>query len=165
MGECSMLADNGRIIVHSDMVQDPIWTRCMNYRLKLSYIMDKVGPLWRAALILSLCEQLSSLNHGDEFDVAIEGDVIEQSHEEIRQGIIDTYDAFAVSLMQLGLVGIWSERPLLNGVQVKSILQNIPKGPIFRHIMDDQIKWMRLHPGGNKDVLIKYLKDCYPDFA
>lgn len=163
--ECSKNSDNGRLIVHSDMVQDPIWTRCMDYRLKLSNIMEKVGPLWRAALILSLSEQLSSLNHGDEFDVAIEGDVIEQSHEEIRQGIIDTYDAFAVSLMQLGLVGIWSERPLLNGVQVKSILQNIPKGPIFRHIMDDQIKWMRLHPGGNKDVLIKYLKDCYPDFA
>lgn len=164
--ECSMLSENGRTVVHSDMVQDPIWTRCMDYRLKLSNIMDKVGPLWRAALILSLSEQLSSLNHGDEFDVAIEGDVIEQSHEEIRQGVIDNYDAFAVSLMQLGLVGIWSERPLLNGVEIKSnVLRNIPKGPIFRHIMDDQVKWMRLHPGGNKDVLIKYLKDCYPDFV
>jgi len=163
---CSMNSDNGPLIVHSDMVQDPIWTRCMDFRLKLSNIMEKVGPLWRAAFILSLSEQLSSLNHGDEFDVAIEGDVIEQSHEEIRQGIIDSYDAFAVSLMQLGLVGIWSERPLLNGVEVKSkVLRNIPKGPIFRHIMDDQIKWMRLHPGGNKDVLIRYLQDCYPDFV
>merc|ERR1712194_202645 len=71
-----MNAGNVPFSVYSHMIQDPIWLKCMQYRLQLSYNIDKICNLWRASLVLSLSEQLSSLNHGDEFDVAIEGDVV-----------------------------------------------------------------------------------------
>ncbi len=86
---------------------------------------------------------------------------------EIRDGIIQQYDCFAASLQQLGLVGVWSQKPLLDGVEMKNkdILPNIPKGPIFRDIMDKQLHWMTITPGGSKESLVRYLRESYPDFT
>jgi hypothetical protein len=55
----------------------------------------------------------------------------------MREGIIDEkYDAFAASLLQLGLIGIWSQRPLIDGREMKTpaILPSIPKGPILMQL-------------------------------
>jgi hypothetical protein len=49
----------------------------MELRLLTSRVLQRVGPLWRASLILSLSEQLASLDH--ETDYYIEGDVV--SHQ------------------------------------------------------------------------------------
>ena len=82
-------------------------------------------------------------------------------------GIIAQYDAFAASLLQLGLVGIWNEKPIINGDEMRQshILPAIPKGPIFREIMKEQEEWMTLHPGGNKEILINHMRRKYPDFT
>jgi hypothetical protein len=69
---CSM---NGEI-VDSDTEEDPVWQHAMEFRLLCSKTLGQIGPLWRAALILSLSEKLSSL--GDDLDYAIEGDVVSQ---------------------------------------------------------------------------------------
>eukprot|EP00594_Rhizosolenia_setigera_P017934 CAMPEP_0178961198 /NCGR_PEP_ID=MMETSP0789-20121207/13536_1 /TAXON_ID=3005 /ORGANISM="Rhizosolenia setigera, Strain CCMP 1694" /LENGTH=715 /DNA_ID=CAMNT_0020644931 /DNA_START=396 /DNA_END=2543 /DNA_ORIENTATION=+ len=163
---CSMQEFDGEVMheikIDSVTVENPIWKYAMQYRLECAQILDKVQSLWRAALILSLSEQLAGLD----FDHAIEEDVIGQSQEEIRRGIIAQYDAFAASLLQLGLVGIWKQKPLTNGEEMKkNVLKNIPKGPVFRDIMDEQVRWMILHPGGEKEHLNEHLKECFPEYV
>jgi tRNA nucleotidyltransferase/poly(A) polymerase len=61
--------------VFSATEEDPVWQHAMEFRLLCAKVMRKVGPLWRAALILSLSEQLLEA-HSGELDYAIEGDVV-----------------------------------------------------------------------------------------
>merc|ERR1712137_720954 len=135
---------------------DPVWEHAMELRLLTSYVLKRAGPLWRAALILSLSEQLVSLYR--ESDYFIEGDVMNESQDERRQGIIERYDAFAASLQQLGLIGIWNQKPLINGKEMQQVLPNLPKGPEFREVMEEQEHWMISHPGAGKEVLVEHLR-------
>jgi len=156
---CSM---NGEII-DSDTEEDPVWQHAMEFRLLCSKTLGQIGPLWRAALILSLSEKLSSL--GDDLDYAIEGDVFAESREEFRLGYIERYDAFAASMMQLGLIGSWAQKPTICGSEMKTILTNIPKGAFFREVMDAQVDWMMTHPCGSKEALIQHLKDTFTSYV
>ena len=90
----------------------------------------------------------------------------EESQGEVREGIIERYDAFAATILSLGLVGIWSELPWINGKELTSdsILPNAPKGPAFREIMDEQTNWMVTHPGGTTHGLVKHLRNVFHDY-
>ena len=61
--------------VFSATEDDPVWEHAMDFRLLCAKVMNRIGPLWRAALILSLSEQLLKIQEGD-LDYAIEGDVV-----------------------------------------------------------------------------------------
>lgn len=61
-------------------------------------------------------------------------------------------------------MGIWSQQPLIDGQEMKSVLSNIPKGPIFRVIMDEQEDWMVTHPGGSKDALIDHIQKVFSEY-
>ena len=91
---------------------------------------------------------------------------MEETQEEILTGIMKNYDAFAAAMMQLGLIGIWNQQPLVNGEEIKkTVLPNITPGPIFRDVMDEQTGWMTTHPGGSKDKLVEHLQSLFPDFV
>lgn len=143
--------------------EDPVWEHAMEFRLLCARVLKRVGGLWRAALMLSLSEQLASLNDG-ELDYAIEGDVIDESKEERRQGIIEQYDTFAAALQQIGLIGIWGSTPLVDGQEMKELLPHIPRGPAFRDVMDEQESWMITHPGAQKDPLVYHLRTVFSDY-
>jgi hypothetical protein len=157
---CSM----GNRIVDSTNEEDPLWTHAMELRQLCSKVLQRVGPLWRASLVLSISEQLASVETGG-LEYAIEGDVVEESQGEVRQGIIEQYDAFAAALHQLGLIGIWKEKPLLDGGSIKQILPRIPKGPAFRDVMEEQTDWMVSHPGAPSAALRSHLISVFPEFA
>ena len=162
---CNMISPSGTKEIDCVTEDDPVWLHAMEYRLTISKILGRVGALWRAALILSLSEQLAKLND-DELNYAIEGDFMEQDFQEVRRGVIEQYDAFAASFLQLGLMGIWSQKPLIDGGEMKkNVLPGIPKGPVFRDVMDEQIDWMTLHPGGSKQCLVEHLAESFPDFC
>lgn len=78
--------------------------------------------------------------------------------------MIHRYDAFAATLQKLGLIGVWSRKPLLDGSDIKKILPTIPKGPAFREVMDEQQSWMTTHPGGAKDDLAAHLQEIFAEF-
>ena len=81
-------------------------------------------------------------------------------------GILNKYDVFAAAMMQLGLIGIWTQQPLVNGGEIKSsILTRIPAGPVFRDVMEEQTEWMITHPGGSKPGLIEHLKATFPTYV
>jgi tRNA nucleotidyltransferase (CCA-adding enzyme) len=65
----------GNMVVDSEDESDPLWQHAMEFRLLTSQVLHRVGPLWRAALVLSLIEQLVSLKETD-LDYTIEGDVV-----------------------------------------------------------------------------------------
>lgn len=65
----------GNKVVDSETEDDPIWQHAMEFRLLISKIFERVGPLWRAAIILSLSEQLVAIEH-KELSYTIEGDVV-----------------------------------------------------------------------------------------
>ena len=44
------------------------------------------------------------------------------------------------------------------------ILPNIPKGPVFREIMDEQEDWMTTHPGGSKKTLVSHLREVFHEY-
>jgi len=149
-------------LVDSEAETHPIWVHAMEFRLLCSKVLLRVGSSWRAALFLSLSEQLVAIN--DEIDYAIEGDVVDEFHEEYHKGIIEKYDAFAIALQQMGLIGIWSQKPLIDGGKMKKILPNIPPGPVFREIMDEQENWITTHPGGREETLTEHLKQVFPEY-
>mmetsp|Transcript_20091 Transcript_20091/g.42033 ORF Transcript_20091/g.42033 Transcript_20091/m.42033 type:complete len:895 (-) Transcript_20091:240-2924(-) len=148
--------------------EDPVWTHAMEFRLTCFKMMQRIGPLWRAALILSLSEELNTLQaNEDSLEYAIEGDIVDESQEERRRGIIEKYDIFAAALLRLGLIGCWDMKPLLDGGAIKQggILPLIPKGPAFRDVMEEQSDWMAMHPGADAAALESHLKQMFPDFA
>ncbi|CAB9512863.1 Putative CCA tRNA nucleotidyltransferase 2 [Seminavis robusta] len=150
--------------IDSVLEDDPVWSHAMEFRLMCSRVLQRVGPLWRAALFLSLSEQLASLNDGDH-DYVIEGDVLDESKEERRQGIIEQYDVFAAALQQIGLIGIWGAKPLIDGQEMKDVLPYIPRGPAFRDVMDEQERWIVTHPGASKEPLAQHLAAAFPEFT
>jgi len=162
----SITCHMGRRSVDSDIEDDPLWLNAMEHRLLVSKVMGRIGPLWRAALILSLSEQLLALEQND-LSYTIEGDVFEETLAEKREGIIQKYDSFAASMLQLGLIGIWSQIPLIDGREIttEGVLPKTPRGPVFREIMDEQSSWMTTHPGGRKVNLIKHLRKVFPEFV
>jgi len=151
--------------IDSDMEDDPEWSQAMEYRLLVSKVLQRAGPLWRASMILSLSEQLAVMED-DQLSYTIEGDVFEESQGEERDGMIQKYDHFAASILQLGLVGIWSQDPLINGKMITAddILPNAPIGPVFREIMDEQTNWMTTHPGGTREGLVENLREVFSEY-
>lgn len=89
---------------------------------------------------------------------------MDEANEELRKGEIDRYDSFATAMQRIGVIGIWEEKHLLGGNAIKTILPNIPKGPAFREVMDEQERWMALHPGAGSEVLTDHLLKSFPDY-
>lgn len=69
--KCSM---NGKR-AFSATEDDPVWQHAMEFRLLCAEVLQRVGPLWRAALFLSLSEHMSKTLEGG-LDYVIEGDVV-----------------------------------------------------------------------------------------
>lgn len=91
---------------------------------------------------------------------------IEEAQEEVVSGILQKYDAFAAAMMNLGLIGIWNQQPLVNGEEIKkSILPNIQRGPAFRDVMDEQTDWMTSHPGGSREKLVEHLQSVFQEYS
>ncbi|OEU10534.1 PolyA_pol-domain-containing protein, partial [Fragilariopsis cylindrus CCMP1102] len=157
--KCSM---NGQD-VYTATENDPVWDHAMEFRLQCSNIMRKVGPLWRAALFLAMSEHITEALQ-DDLDYVIEGDIVDESQEDLRQREIERYDSVGTAMQRIGLVGIYEQKPLMDGGEVKKVLPNIPKGPIFRDIMDEQVEWMTLHPCAGADILARHLAQTFPDY-
>lgn len=90
---------------------------------------------------------------------------MDESQEERRQGVIQRYDAFAAALQQLGLIGIWNQKPLINGGEMQQVLPKLPKGPEFREVMEEQECWMIFHPGAGKTALVEKLRARFPEYC
>ena len=73
-GEKIVCTMNGRT-VDPDTENDALWNHSMEFREDCAEVLKRIGPLWRAAFILSLTEQLVESGDG-EMEYTIEGDVV-----------------------------------------------------------------------------------------
>jgi len=161
---CTMISDGKITIIDTDNETNSDWNKAMEYRLTCAQILLGVGSQWRAALILSLSEKILSLTENHEIVNKTENGVITLKNMEMHKQIVAQYDAFAASLLQLGLIGIWDQKPIIDGDEVKrTVLKKLPFGPVFRQVMNEQIEWMTLHPGGSKSALIFHIQSKFPD--
>mmetsp|Transcript_12127 Transcript_12127/g.29272 ORF Transcript_12127/g.29272 Transcript_12127/m.29272 type:complete len:1100 (+) Transcript_12127:190-3489(+) len=150
--------------VYCATATDPVWQHAMSFRLKCSKVLRKVGPLWRAALFLAMSEHITDSLEG-QLEYVIEGDVFDETQEDARQAEVDRYNAFATAMQRLGLIGVWDERPILDGGEVKKVLPQIPKGPAFREVMDEQEEWTTIHPSAGTEVLAKHLQQKFREYT
>ena len=184
--------------VDSAIEDDPVWIHAMEFRLMCFKVLQRIGPLWRAALILSLSEELNHApTHWQQsssptttrtaneqvdgtaateasesyLEYVIEGDVVDETQEELRRGIIERYDIFASAILRLGLMGSWdTTKPLMDGQALKQKFPNIPKGPVFRRILEEQMDWIVMHPGvtatdADLEPLILHLQLVFPEYC
>lgn len=163
----SIVCIMGNRALEPDVEDDPVWTHCMQFRKRCAELLREIGPLWRAAFVLSLCEGLrASETRGYNAEYMLGGGSVQEAPEEVLGGIIRGYDLFAAAMIQLGLIGIWNQRPLLDGNEVKrSILPNLPSGPVFRDVMHSQMRWTTAHPGGSREGLAEHLRGAFPEFC
>jgi len=161
--------------VNPNAENDPVWEHAMEFRQRCAKVLKKVGYLWRAAFILSLSEQLVDWQTHrmivvEDADHLCDGEAWShrETPEEVVCGILKKYDVFASAMLQMGLIGIWKQKPILDGGEIKgkaSVLPNLPNGPEFRTIMDAQIQWMITHPGGSREALVEHLREEFPSYA
>lgn len=90
---------------------------------------------------------------------------VDESQEERTLGEIERYDALAAAMQQIGLIGIWDCKPLLNGGEIKAVLPKIPKGPAFRDVMEEQERWMVAHPGAPSECLAQHMAVKFPEYV
>jgi hypothetical protein len=53
----------------------------------------------------------------------------------------------------------------MDGKEIKEILSNLPPGPAFREVMEEQEIWITTHPGGGKEALISHMKNVFAEFT
>ena len=63
-----------REVMDSGIEEDLLWCNVMKHRLLVSKLMERLGPLWRAVLVLLLSEQLLAVD--DVTSYTIEEDVV-----------------------------------------------------------------------------------------
>lgn len=73
-GENVVCTMNGRT-VNPNTENDAVWNHCMEFREDCATVLKRIGPLWRAAFILSLTEQLVQAG-SSEIEYTITGDVV-----------------------------------------------------------------------------------------
>jgi hypothetical protein len=126
-------------------------------RLELGQILRKVGNLWRVALLLALTGDLGT-NH------ILGSAALGPRKREEDDAVIGAYVSLAKSIKVMGLIGIWELKPLLSGIDVLRLLPSLPKGPIFRDVMEDQISWMIMHPDLGPERIKGFLLEKYAEF-
>ena len=91
-GEGSFSCRMNSKTINSETEDDPLWVHAMEFRLLTSKVLQRIGSLWRASLILSLSEQLTSLNNDS--DYYIEGDVVSFIMRRLTQYLFIAADSF-----------------------------------------------------------------------
>lgn len=157
------------IVAPSLEKDDPMLSQIMEFRLKCARVLVKCKHLWRAAFVLSLCAELQRIDD-DQTQREQTYDADEMHADDITADqnaeVFSQFNAFATSLLELNLLGIWNMKSALNGDEISSrVLPNLPKGPIFRDVMDRQWEYMVQHPSCPVEEVEEYLRQEFIDYV
>lgn len=114
--------------------------------------------MWRVALVLGLTGDLGT-NH------ILDNTVRGRSETEEDAAVISAYVSMAKSIEDMGLEGVWNLKPLLDGVELKKLLPNLPRGPEFSNVISKQIEWLIENPDGTKEGVEEYLTTVYEKYC
>uniref|UniRef100_A0A0K6S886 Poly A polymerase head domain-containing protein n=1 Tax=Chromera velia CCMP2878 TaxID=1169474 RepID=A0A0K6S886_9ALVE len=83
----------------------------------------------------------------------------------VASSILRHFCVGAEEIRALGLEGVWDLKPLLDGGELKkSVLPNLPKGPEFKIVLDEEMRWMLGHPEGTKEQCASHLRETFEKF-
>ncbi len=99
-------------------------------RARIGALLLQVGPLWRAALLLAAVK------------CSLEGSKASSEAEKVSYR--DAALRVSTYIGEVGLDEVWAKSPPFDGEGLRRILPNIPNGPPFRQVMDEQVQvWLR----------------------
>lgn len=125
-------------------------------RVDVGFALRKAGPLWKVALLLALTSDLGTRH-------ILDNHVREDREEDAA--VISAYLALGRAVESMGLVGCWEMKPLLDGSDALTLLPHLPRGPAFKEVMDEQIRWMLEHQGGRESDLRSHLLGRFQAYA
>uniref|UniRef100_A0A6U6K615 Poly A polymerase head domain-containing protein n=1 Tax=Odontella aurita TaxID=265563 RepID=A0A6U6K615_9STRA len=105
-------------------------------------LLRKVKELWPTCLILASVLEIRAVAGGGDTTAGGFGTV---------QDVLRTSGEFHRAVIRQGLDNAWKLRPLLDGRAVVSTLGLGKPGPMVQVYIEEQIKWILLHPDGTKD--------------
>ncbi|RIA96478.1 hypothetical protein C1645_733228 [Glomus cerebriforme] len=82
-----------------------------------------------------------------------------KENKEIKE-INNKYTKFIERIYELKLENAYSEKPLLNGKDIRNLL-SIKPGKIFREILDSVMEWQLGHPNSSKEECQEFIKHKY----
>jgi tRNA nucleotidyltransferase (CCA-adding enzyme) len=114
-------------------------------RLELGLLLRKVKDVWVTLLVVSLTLLVRKCDSGAHSD-----------HQSIT--FIELCCHLYHSIVNNGLDRCWTIRPLIDGRDLITLL-GISAGPQVQSFLDEQVKWMLLHPDGKREECEWYLKE------
>lgn len=151
-----VLPNDKNIVKDEDIENDVLLQNAMEFRLKCFRILKRCKNLWRASLVLSLCHELRRCSDDPGEEIIFERKV----------DVLSQYNAFALSLLRLNLIGIWNMKLLIDGDKIKAnVLPNLPRGPLFRDVMDKQGDYMVRHPGCTVEMVENHLRNEFSQYV
>jgi hypothetical protein len=129
-------------------------------RLEAGLILRRAGPLWRIALLLALTGDLGTQH-------ILDNVMRDRRDKEADDAVIGAYASMGKSIQALQLVAppVWELKPVVDGDAIARLLPLIPKGPLYKEILDEQMKFMLARRNCTplevtEYVLQKYSKRC-----
>ncbi|EPR58804.1 tRNA nucleotidyltransferase/poly(A) polymerase family protein [Toxoplasma gondii GT1] len=162
-----------------DLGEDSHEERKKAERVRLGLLLREAGgDIWPQALLLAAAidqtrktaatPSVSSSANGYEQTEDEEREVVEALHRAKLPVDSDALKPFADLRKQIdafGLADAHLQPPLCDGHRVKTLLKNLPKGPLFKEILDEQIKWQLAHPAGTAAACEEYLRTKYSTYV
>ena len=127
-------------------------------RLRTGLMLRNLKDLWVTALLVAAIVEMHA-HEQDSGDINRKGDSDGNANgvEQVPYFINKAFSFFGM-VQKHGLDGCWKVRPLLDGKAILKSLE-LPRGPIIGTYLEEQVKWMLLHPDGSKDECELHLKE------
>ena len=160
--QCEKIVSSNEDDVEKDMAIDDNFKnndRIKNLpsRLEAGLILRKLKDEWLTNLVLSTVLELYEMSN-DSTSALIDDQPQETlSSSRVQQIVHVLYDLYCCINNELKLDQCWKIRPLLDGKQVLQCL-SLPKGPLVGIYLEEQIRYMLLHPNATKQQCETHLK-------
>ncbi|CBZ55424.1 hypothetical protein NCLIV_058470 [Neospora caninum Liverpool] len=150
-------------------------------RIQLGLLLREAGgDIWPQALLLAAAidqtrktPSVSSLvasrdkdeRRTEEEEAKEVAEATERAKLPVSADALKTFAELKKKIVALGLADAHRQPPLCDGHRVKTLLKNLPKGPLFKEILDEQIKWQLGHPAGTAAEYEEYLTGKYSAYV
>ncbi|GKZ01252.1 CCA tRNA nucleotidyltransferase, mitochondrial [Mayamaea pseudoterrestris] len=118
------------------MSESAVDKQTAQFRLQAGLLLRATKDLWVTCLLLA-----SIILPGDD-------PALQRTHATM---------AIYQLVLSLGLDECWKTKPILDGKAIMTTLA-LPKGPQVGGFMEEQVRWMLMHPHGNEADLVQHLR-------
>jgi len=125
-------------------------------RMEVGLILRNLKELWVTALLIAAVAETRSIQK-EITAIETEQQQHQQHHQQILTSCLEGALQFYHDIHNQKLDGCWRTRPLLDGRALMQSLE-LTNGPIVGKYMQEQVRYMLLHPASSKDACESYLK-------